>query len=108
MRQLALPRGACSHDGAAPMPEKVLFGHYEITTREDGSLVELGRGAMGITYRAWDTSLECPVALKVINTSLLQSPSAGQRLVREARAAARLRHRHVASVFHLGVEKDVY
>ena len=90
------------------MPEKVLFGHYEITTRDDGSLVELGRGAMGITYRAWDTSLECPVALKVINTSQLHSPSAGQRLVREARAAARLRHRHVASVFHLGIEKDVY
>ncbi len=90
------------------MPEKAIFGHYEITTREDGGLVELGRGAMGITYRAWDTSLECPVALKVINTAQLQSPSAGQRLVREARAAARLRHRHVASVFHLGVEKDVY
>jgi serine/threonine protein kinase/ActR/RegA family two-component response regulator len=90
------------------MPEKVIFGHYEITMRDDGSLVELGRGAMGITYRAWDTSLECPVALKVINTAQLQSASAGERLVREARAAARLRHRHVASVFHLGVEKDVY
>src|SRR3954468_15710529 len=90
------------------MPEKVTFGHYEITTRGDGSLVELGRGSMGITYRAWDTSLECPVALKVINTAQLQSPSAGQALVREARAAARLRHRHVASVFHLGVERDVY
>jgi serine/threonine protein kinase/ActR/RegA family two-component response regulator len=90
------------------MPEKATFGHYEITTRDDGSLVELGRGAMGITYRAWDTSLECPVALKVINTALLKSPSAGGRLVREARAAARLRHRNVASVFHLGMEGDVY
>lgn len=90
------------------MPEKVTFGHYEITTRDDGSHVELGRGAMGITYRAWDTSLECPVALKVINTISLRSPGAGQRLVREARAAARLRHRNVASVFHLGIEKDVY
>ncbi|MDR3403063.1 MAG: protein kinase [Chthoniobacter sp.] len=90
------------------MPEKASFGHYEITTRGDGSPVELGRGAMGITYRAWDTSLECPVALKVINTEQLRSPAAGQRLVREARAAARLRHRHVASVFHLGIEKDVY
>ena len=68
------------------MPEKAIFGHYEITTRDDGSLVELGRGAMGITYRAWDTSLECPVALKVINTAQLQSASAGPRLVREARA----------------------
>ena len=90
------------------MPEKVTFGHYEITTRDDGSHVELGRGTMGITYRAWDTSLECPVALKVINTMHLRSPGAGQRLVREARAAARLRHRNVASVFHLGMEKDVY
>lgn len=44
----------------------------------------------------------------MINTAQLQSPSAGQRLVREARAAARLRHRHVASLFHLGMENDVY
>src|SRR5262245_58652215 len=42
------------------------FGAYEIDRREDGSLYELGRGAMGVTYRATDTSLQRKVALKII------------------------------------------
>jgi hypothetical protein len=42
------------------------FGHYEVELHEDGSAVELGRGAMGVTYKAFDTELQCPVALKVI------------------------------------------
>jgi len=86
----------------------VTFDHYEVMTREDGSLHELGRGAMGITYKAFDTNLRIPVALKVINGTFLHSDVARQRFVREARSAAKLRHRHVASVFHLGVEADAY
>ena len=90
------------------MPETTVFDHYEVLRREDGSLFELGRGAMGITYKAFDTNLRCPVALKVINAASIHSDLARQRFVREARAAAQLRHRHVASVFHLGVEGDTY
>ena len=40
-----------------PMAEKISFDHYEVLTRADGSLLELGRGAMGITYKAFDLSL---------------------------------------------------
>ena len=90
------------------MPETTVFDHYEVLRREDGSLFELGRGAMGITYKAFDTNLRCPVALKVINAASIHSELARQRFVREARSAAQLRHRHVASVFHLGVEGDTY
>ncbi len=90
------------------MSETAIFDHYEVLRREDGSLYELGRGAMGITYRAFDTNLRCHVALKVINAASIDSEVARQRFVREARAAAQLRHRHVASVFHLGIEGDVY
>ena len=90
------------------MPETFTFDHYEVLTRDDGSLYELGRGAMGITYKAFDTSLRIPVALKVINGTYLNSEVARQRFVREARSAAKLRHRHVASVFHLGIEGDAY
>src|ERR1700733_13565959 len=90
------------------MPETAIFDHYEVLTRADGSLCELGRGAMGITYKAFDTSLRIPVALKVINGAYLNSEAARQRFIREARSAAKLRHRHVASVFHLGVEGDTY
>lgn len=90
------------------MPESAVFDHYEVMTRDDGSLFELGRGAMGITYKAFDTSLRIPVALKVINATYLNSDVARQRFVREARSAAQLRHRHVASVFHLGTEGDTW
>ncbi len=90
------------------MPEATIFDHYEVLTRDDGSLFELGRGAMGITYKAFDTSLRITVALKVINAAYLNSEIARQRFVREARSAAKLRHRHVASVFHLGTEGDTW
>jgi serine/threonine protein kinase len=78
------------------------FQHFQVLRRPDGSLWELGRGAMGITYQAFDTNLRCDVALKVINAQYLNSETARQRFLREARAAAQLRHPNVASVFHLG------
>jgi len=84
------------------------FDHYELLTDDDGTPVELGRGAMGVTYRAFDSNLRCPVALKVINARYLNDESARLRFVREARAAARLRHPNVASVFHLGTKNGDY
>jgi len=86
------------------MPQPVVFEHYEVLTRDDGSLHELGRGAMGVTYKAFDTSLRVPVALKVINATYLDNEIARQRFVREAQSAAKLRHRNVATVYHLGTE----
>lgn len=84
------------------MSDAVRFQHYEVGCREDGSLEELGRGAMGVTYRAVDTNLHCTVALKVISAAYLDSDLARQRFLREARAAAALRHPNVAEVFHFG------
>src|ERR1700756_2445490 len=78
------------------------FEHYELVTDEGGKPVELGRGAMGVTYKAFDVDLQCPVTLKVINEKYLGDESARLRFLREARAAARLRHSNVASVLHLG------
>src|SRR6476646_4323791 len=76
--------------------------HYELVTDKDGQPVELGRGAMGVTYKAFDVDLRCPVTLKVISEKYLGDESARLRFLREARAAAKLRHSNVASVFHLG------
>ena len=80
------------------------FGDYELARREDGSLCELGRGAMGVTYRAHDTVLNRSVALKVIDApaSSVNGHAVRDRFLREARAAAALHHPNVASVFQFG------
>jgi serine/threonine protein kinase len=63
---------------------------------------------MGVTYKAIDINLQCAVALKVINARFIGDESARRRFVREARAAASVRHPNVASVFHLGKSADGY
>ena len=82
-----------SEDTLKPTTEQPLkrFEHYELVTGEDGKPVELGRGAMGVTYKALDVDLRCPVALKVIGERYLADESARLRFLREARAAASLR-----------------
>jgi serine/threonine protein kinase/tetratricopeptide (TPR) repeat protein len=81
------------------------FDQYELVTGEDGAPFELGHGAMGITYKAFDTNLRCEVALKVIHPHYLADESSRARFLSEARAAAQLHHRNIASVFHLGSER---
>src|ERR1700737_3069602 len=78
------------------------FEHYELVRGEDGQPLELGRGAMGVTYKAFDVDLRYPVTLKVISKQYVGDESARLRFLREARAAASVRHTNVASVFHLG------
>jgi serine/threonine protein kinase len=63
---------------------------------------------MGITFKAFDTNLRFPVALKIINAAYLDSDTARQRFLREARAAAAMRHPNLASVFDLGTEEERY
>src|SRR3954469_8156721 len=82
-------------------PEAIaLFDDFEIERREDGSLWELGRGGMGVTFRATEKTLHRSVALKVIDTH--GSEAMRERFLREARAAAALRHPNVAGVFRFG------
>jgi serine/threonine protein kinase/Tfp pilus assembly protein PilF len=68
----------------------------------DGFPVELGAGAMAITYRARDTVLNSEVALKVIDRRVAQNPGARSRFLREARAAASIHHPNVARVTYYG------
>jgi serine/threonine protein kinase/Tfp pilus assembly protein PilF len=84
------------------------FDQYELVNGTDGEPVELGRGAMGVTYKAFDTNLRCEVALKVIHPRYLADEASRARFLSEARAAAQLRHRNIASVFHLGSNRDEY
>src|SRR5580693_4894020 len=91
-------------EAVKPTPEQATqrFEHYELVRGEDGKPVELGRGAMGVTYKAVDVDLHCAVTLKVISEKYLGDESARLRFLREARAAASVRHPNVASVLHLG------
>jgi hypothetical protein len=101
----AAESGASSfEDAIKPTSEQPAqrFEHYELVTDDDGKPVELGRGAMGVTYKAFDINLRCPVTLKVISERYLGDESARLRFLREARAAASIRDPNVASVFHLG------
>ena len=71
-----------------------------------GLLQEIGRGGMGVVWKAWDPDLRRVVALKV----MLGDPSWAtdvqiERFHREARAAARLRHRNIVPVFDVGIEE---
>lgn len=92
-----------SEEVRSPMTDR--FGPYIIDHREDGKPWELGHGAMGVTYRAVDSSLQRPVALKLINTDVANS-EARERFIREARLAASLRHPSVATVHHFGIQEE--
>ncbi len=94
-----------THNGAPPAAAELAFGHFLVPRREDGGPWELGRGAMGVTYRAFDTSLRTEVALKVIRAEQVANEEVRRRFQREARAAAKIRHPNVASVLYLG-EQD--
>jgi len=86
-------------------PGLLRYAHFEVEVGADGFPVELGAGAMAITYRARDTVLNSTVALKVINRSMAQNPGARSRFLREARAAANIHHPNVARVTYYG-EQD--
>ena len=86
----------------------LVFGDFEVAPRADGSLWELGRGAMGVTYLAVDNVLRRKVALKVIEVPAVArgSQAVRERFLREARIAGALRHPNVAAVFQFGASPD--
>jgi WD40 repeat protein len=84
---------------AAPAPAgpglPAQVGRFQVRAR-------LGAGAFGAVYRAYDPQLEREVALKVPHPGTLASAKAVERFLREARAAAQLRHPHIVPVFDAG------
>ena len=77
---------------AAELPGGQLWGHFRISQT-------LGAGSFGSVYRAWDTRLECDVALKVIKASGVSREFDLSRAIKEARLLARVRHGNVVRVF---------
>src|SRR5215470_15560915 len=86
-------------------PGPLRYAHFEVEVGTDGFPLELGAGAMAITYRARDTVLNSIVALKVIDRKVAETPGARSRFLREARAAAQIHHPNVARVSHYGEQE---
>src|SRR4051812_9785326 len=86
-------------------PGPLRYDHFELEVGADGFPIELGAGAIAITYRARDTVLNSTVALKVIDRKVAETPGVRSRFLREARAAAQIHHPNVARVSHYG-EQD--
>src|SRR3954463_13429505 len=80
------------------MPQMQTIGRYKL-------LDTLGRGGMGVVYRAFDTLLERTVAVKVIGTQIDGNPETRARFMREARSAGQLSHRNIVTIYDLG-EQD--
>jgi hypothetical protein len=97
------PAAAANEAGGSTMPSSLpkerRIGKYEV-------LGLLGKGGMGVVYRALDPFLEREVALKVMLPQIAEDPEQKQRFEREARAVARLNHPNVVMVFDLGYHTD--
>lgn len=95
---------------AAPAPApaaagEICYHHFVVLRREDGSPWELGRGAMGVTYKAMDSRLRRTVALKVVSPERLATGTAREKFLLEAQATAALQHPNIASIYYFG-EQD--
>ncbi|HYQ40746.1 MAG TPA: protein kinase [Polyangiaceae bacterium] len=82
-----------------PVPQGVVAGKYRLTRL-------LGRGGMGAVWEGTHSSLGTRVAVKFIDAEYAGSPEARSRFENEARAAARLRSKHVVEVYDHGVSDD--
>ncbi|WP_337174210.1 serine/threonine-protein kinase [Paludisphaera sp.] len=92
------PRRPASPSSSAPPAGGERFGKYEL-------VAELARGGMGIVYRAHDTALNRPVALKMILSGALAGDADRERFRREAALAARLDHSNIVPIHEVG-EQD--
>jgi tRNA A-37 threonylcarbamoyl transferase component Bud32 len=99
----AVDSGAEARPGPVPPPGTVpaQIGRFVLRDR-------LGAGAFGAVYRAFDPHLQREVALKVLHLGTLDNPRAIERFLREATAAAQLRHPHIVPIYDAGRDGPHY
>jgi len=94
--EASLPEGVTGGNGGDGQP-----GRYQVVG-------ELGRGGMGIVYKAKDTALDRLVAYKVLPDTLQENPQAMKNFLREAQAAAKLNHPNIVTVYDTGLQDGCY
>ncbi len=87
--------------GPAPVEDRRIIGRHEVEA-------ELGRGAMGIVYRAREIALDRTVALKVLVSGRDADEESIARFLREARTAAQVRHENLVEIYEVGRDGDVF
>ncbi|MDQ3819509.1 MAG: serine/threonine protein kinase, partial [Acidobacteriota bacterium] len=90
---------ANSQDETIRLEPGARLGHYEVLSR-------LGSGGMGVVYRAKDTRLERPVAVKLLPTAFSNEPDALKRFEQEARAASGVSHPNIAHIYDIGKAEE--
>src|SRR5215467_8993347 len=93
------PRSATTNPMAKERTRRI--GKYEVVKY-------IATGGMGAVYRAVDTELDRPVALKVLNPEIAAKQDMLDRFKREARAAARLRHENIVAIYDVGEVGGTY
>jgi tetratricopeptide (TPR) repeat protein len=84
-----------------PMTKTAQQGRYKI-------IGKLGRGGMGVVYKATDTVLDRTVAFKVLPSALRDNPQALKNFLREAKSAAKLNHPGIVTVYDAGEQDGVF
>ncbi len=105
--------GVCRHVRYAALTESLRRGSRLVDLSPGSSFAgyeirgEIGRGAMGIVYLAYDPKLDREVALKVVAEHLAQDPAFRARFAQEAKAAARVEHPSVVAIYQAGEKNDI-
>ena len=91
---LGIGRAAASEEHSPDLPSGTMLGQFRIDA-------VVGRGGMGVVYRATDTKLGRPVAIKFLSAAVT-NPDVGRRFRQEAKTASSLNHPHIVTVHDVG------
>jgi serine/threonine protein kinase len=95
-------------DGVVRTPESLptFLGLQETLAGRYSLERELGRGGMGLVYLAHEVALDRPVALKLLPPAMSSAPALRERILREARTAAKLSHPNIVPIYAVDEARD--
>jgi hypothetical protein len=100
LKKLRPEAGSTVTHVAQPVPDVTELGQYQLRR-------VLGSGGMGVVFEAYDRQLDRHVALKTMLPAQAANPSSRQRFLREAKAAAAIKHDHIVTIYQVGEDGGV-